>query len=112
MTMNYFKETRFAITICNEDGIIIFMNDKSAKTFEKDGGLKLIGTSLFDCHPEPANTIIREMFKSHRENSYTIEKNGIKKLIHQTPWFEDGNFKGLIELSIELPLEMPHFIRK
>ncbi len=27
-------------------------------------------------------------------NAYTIEKNGIKKLIHQTPWFENGEYTG------------------
>ena len=44
-------------------------------------------------------------------NSYTIEKKGIKKLIHQSPWFEDGKPAGLIEISIEIPFELPHFIR-
>ena len=44
-------------------------------------------------------------------NAYTIEKNGIKKLIYQTPWFMDGKFSGLVEISLPLPEELPHFIR-
>jgi hypothetical protein len=46
-----------------------------------------------------------------RPNVYTIEKNGIKKLIYQSPWFEKGEMKGLVELSLEIPFNMPHFIR-
>ena len=46
-----------------------------------------------------------------KPNVYTIEKNGIKKLIYQSPWFENGEMKGLVELSLEIPFEMPHFIR-
>ncbi|MDP3435243.1 MAG: hypothetical protein Q8T04_20070 [Bacteroidota bacterium] len=44
-------------------------------------------------------------------NSYTTEKNGIRKMIHQTPWIEDGEFKGLIEISFEVPMELPHYKR-
>ena len=37
----------------------------------------------------------------------------VKKLIYQTPWYkEDGTFGGLIEYSIEIPFEMPHFVRQ
>ena len=44
-------------------------------------------------------------------NVYTIEKHGIKKLIYQAPWYRDGEFAGLVELAIELPAELPHFVR-
>ncbi len=47
----------------------------------------------------------------HEKNVYTIEKKGKKKLIYQAPWFLDGAFGGLVELSLEIPFEMPHFIR-
>jgi len=43
---------------------------------------------------------------------YTIEKKGIKKLIYQAPWYENGEFSGVVELSIPIPFEMPHYIRK
>jgi hypothetical protein len=45
-----------AVTVCDRDGIILAMNNKSARTFENDGGAALIGSSLFGCHPEPART--------------------------------------------------------
>lgn len=108
--MNYLKEVPFAVTICDKDGKILEMNDKSVKTFVKDGK-SIIGNSLFDCHPEPARTKLKEMLQNHNMNAYTIEKNGIKKMIYQSPWFENGEFMGYIELSMELPAELPHYVR-
>ena len=61
------------------EGIILEMNDKSAETFEMDGGLNLIGQNLIDCHPEPAKSKLIEMMKTQSKNVYTIEKNGKKK---------------------------------
>ena len=52
------------------------------------------------------------MLKNPRTNAYTIEKNGIKKLIYQSPWFEKDEFMGFVELSLEIPFEMPNFVRK
>jgi hypothetical protein len=45
-------------------------------------------------------------------NAYTIEKNGKKKMIYQTPWYSNGKYSGLVEISLPLPEELPHFIRK
>ena len=107
----WIKEFPAAITVCDETGIILEMNDKAAKTFESDGGLKLIGSNMLDCHPEPARTTTERLLASHKKNFYTIEKNGIKKLIYQSPWFKNGKYAGFVELSLEIPFEMPHFIR-
>ncbi len=110
--MEWIKEFPSAITVCDKEGIIISMNDKSCKTFEKYGGKMLIGSNVLDCHPEPARTKLLNMLKSGKNNSYTILKNGVKKLIHQSPWYSSGEFAGFVEFSIELPIEMPHFIRE
>jgi len=109
--MEFFKEVPFSVTVCDKEGKILDMNDRSIKTFVKDGK-SIIGQSLFDCHPEPAQTKLQELLQNHNVNAYTIEKNGIKKIIYQSPWFEDGEFMGYIELSMELPAELPHFVRK
>ena len=108
----FFKEAGFVITVCDIEGNILDMNDKSANTFLASGGYELIGKSLMNCHPEPARTKLQDMLATPRTNAYTIEKNGVKKLIYQTPWFENGEFKGLIELSMEIPMEMAHYVRK
>ncbi|MBI5020692.1 MAG: PAS domain-containing protein [Ignavibacteriales bacterium] len=101
-----------AVTVCDENGIILEMNEKAIKTFESDGGAKLIGTNLIECHPEPSRSKLIELLKTQRRNVYTIEKNGIKKIIYQSPWYTDGKYSGLVELSLEIPFELPHFVRK
>jgi transcriptional regulator with PAS, ATPase and Fis domain len=107
----WIKEFPGSVTVCDAKGIILEMNDKAAKTFEKDGGYALIGKNMLDCHPEPARTKAERLLAAKEKNVYTIEKNGIKKLIFQSPWFKDGKYAGFVELSLEIPFEMPHFIR-
>lgn len=107
----WIKEFPGAITVCDRNGIILTMNDKAIATFANDGGAALIGTNLFDCHPEPSRTKLRELMASEQTNCYTIEKKGIHKLIYQSPWYVNGEFGGLVEISVEIPHPLPHFVR-
>jgi len=109
--LDWMYEFPSAITVCDDQGIIIYMNNKSILTFEKEGGDKLIGKSLIDCHPEPAKSKLLELLDNHKSNVYTIEKNNIKKLIYQSPWYEKGKYMGLVEQSFEIPFDLPHFKR-
>lgn len=111
MIENWEKEFNAAITVCDTNGIILEMNDKSAKTFANDGGNELIGKNLFDCHNERSKEILKELMANKKTNVYTIEKNGIKKLVYQSPWYVEGELMGLVEIVTELPFEIPHFIR-
>jgi hypothetical protein len=79
--------------------------------FAKDGGRALVGKNLLDCHPEPARLRFAARLASATPNTYTIEKKGVRKLIHQVPWYRDGVFSGVVELSFELPATLPHFVR-
>ncbi len=107
----WIKEFPAAVTVCDAQGIILEMNDKAARTFEKDGGYQLIGKNLLDCHPEPARSKTERLLSGREKNVYTIEKNGVKKMIFQSPWFQNGKYAGFVELSLEIPFEVPHFIR-
>ncbi|MFH0816195.1 MAG: PAS domain-containing protein [Methanobacteriota archaeon] len=100
-----------AITVCAKDGTILEMNKRSEKTFVRDGGKKLVGKDLRQCHPPAARVKIDSMMASGRTNAYTIEKDGVKKLIYQAPWYEDGKRLGLVEISLEIPKRMRHFKR-
>jgi len=100
-----------AITVCDRDGIIVYMNDQATRTFSADGGKALLGKSLWECHPENAREKIRRLLATGAGNSYTIEKNGVRKLIHQVPWRENGQLAGLVEFSFVVPLALPHFVR-
>lgn len=109
--VNWIKEFTGAVTICDKVGIILKMNEQACKVFEKYGGESLIGSNLIECHPEPAHTKLKELLDNPKTNAYSIEKNGQKKLIYQTPWFDNGEYAGLVEISLPLPEHMPHFVR-
>lgn len=100
-----------AITVCDTQGIILEMNDASIEVFREDGGEKLLGTNLLDCHPQRARALLEVMMAEQSANVYTIEKNGKKKLIYQTPWYKDGQYAGFIEMALVIPFETPHFVR-
>jgi PAS domain S-box-containing protein len=105
------KSFQGGITVCDEHGIVLEMNEAAEKSFEKDGGRALIGKNLLDCHPPEARQKLEELMRERKANVYTIEKQGRKKLIYQTPWYQDGRYAGFIELSLVIPFEMPHFVR-
>ena len=83
--------------------------EKARATFAQHGDL--IGRNLFDCHGERSREIIRRLLADGGTNVYTIEKNGVRKMIYQTAWRVDGVVGGLAEISMEIPAEMPHYIR-
>jgi transcriptional regulator with PAS, ATPase and Fis domain len=107
----WWQEFPGSVTVCDRQGIILDMNEESARVFANDGGRDLIGRNVLDCHPEPARTELQELLESGKVNVYTIEKRGVKKLIYQAPWYRQGRYAGFVELSIEIPTDMPHFIR-
>ena len=100
-----------AVTVCDRTGIILSLNDRSAAAFAADGGMALVGRNMLDCHPEPARSKTADLLARPRVNAYTIEKRGVKKLIYQAPWYRKGEYQGLVELSLEIPGDMPHFVR-
>jgi transcriptional regulator with PAS, ATPase and Fis domain len=92
-----------AVTVCDINGIIVYMNEKSISNFSKWGGKELIGKSLFDCHNPTSNEKIRELLQTGNDNIYISKNSG--KLIHQTAWRENDKICGLVELSFEMPKE-------
>ena len=108
----WIMEAPVAITVTNAAGTILEMNEKAGRIFEKEGGRSLIGSNVLDCHPEPARSKVVAMLKGSASNIYTIDKKGVKKMIVQMPWTSGGKPAGLVELSFELPADIPHFVRK
>jgi PAS domain-containing protein len=109
--MAWYHQFPAAVTLCDPDGIILEMNEKAAVLFASDGGMALIGRNLFDCHPEPARIKMSRLMDNRQTNAYTIEKNGIHKFIYQAPWYKDGKYAGFVEISMEIPAVLPHFVR-
>lgn len=108
---NWTDEFDGAITICDTDGIIVYMNQKSIAQFKKHGGKKLLGQNLLDCHPEPSKSKLKQMLEKPHQNMYTTRKNGLEKMVLQTPWTEKGKFRGIVEMSFNLPNDLPRFDR-
>lgn len=106
------KEFPGAVTVCDPEGIILEMNDRADRMFAEQGGRALLGKNLLDCHPGPARLTLEKILETRVANVYTVEKNGKKKFIHQGPWFREGVYAGLVELVLEIPDSIPHFIRK
>ena len=103
------EELNCAVTVCDSDGIILYMNKKSRETFSSHGNL--IGKNLFECHSEPSQAKIRHMLATGESNSYTISKGGLRKKIYQSPWRHNGIIAGMVEISMVIPEELPHYIR-
>ena len=112
MKRDYFEGADVAVTVCAKDGTILDMNRKSKKTFLKPGMPDIIGNNVLDCHPEPARSLLADLPENPRTNVYTVEKEGVKKLIFQCPWYDGEEYAGFMELSMVLPENIPNRIRK
>ena len=99
-----------AVTVCDTEGVVLYMNKRSRDTFNKEGQT-MVGRSMIPCHNERSQAKIREMLTQGSTNCYTISKRGQKKMIFQTPWVEDGKVQGLVEFSFVIPENMPHYDR-
>jgi len=109
-TFEWAEEIDGAVTVCDVEGTVLYMNQRSRQTFNKDGE-SMVGKSMMPCHNERSQAIIRDMLEKNHSHCYTISKHGQRKLIFQTPWRKDGVVCGLVEFSFVLPDEMPHYDR-
>jgi transcriptional regulator with PAS, ATPase and Fis domain len=107
----WIKEFSGAATICDRQGIIVYLNDKAARNFHKYGGFDLIGKNLMDCHSPASREKIKQMLMEPSVNVYTTHNENKRELIYQTPWMENGQFLGLIEIDLDLPLEISDYLR-
>lgn len=105
------EEMEVQVTVCDLNGIIVYMNQASKLGFMKYGGADLIGKSLLNCHNSKSQAKIKEMLELPHVNSYLIDKDNEKRMIHQFPWIEFGENKGIIELSFLLPSTFEEKIR-
>lgn len=90
------------ITICDPEGVILYMNKFAIEQFSKYGGKQLIGSNLLNCHPEPARTKLNTMLEKQLQNIYITQNGDKKKLIIQAPLYNEEKYSGFIELSISI----------
>lgn len=96
-----------AVTYCDTEGIVLYQNARS-RAVNGD----MAGRSLLPCHNARSRAIIDRLLAEGGRNVYTIDKRGVRKLIYQTVWREQGEIRGLAEFSLELPDDMPHYVRE
>ena len=63
------EEMNCAITVCDAEGTILYMNAMSRETYIKYGDLT--GRNLMDCHGERSKGIIRKLIETGGQNVYT-----------------------------------------
>ena len=105
------KELPAEVMVCDGTGTILEMNNEAETYFAEDGGRSLLGTNVLDCHPEPSRTKLESMMEKPLSNAYFNTEDGEKRFVLQAPWFKDGKYAGFVEISFEVPDEIPHFIR-
>jgi transcriptional regulator with PAS, ATPase and Fis domain len=99
------------VMACSKDGEILDMNAEAAILFGTDGGFSLLGANVLECHPESARVKLERMLKDQNTNAYYNTENGVTRFFYQAPWYQDGQYAGFIEISFEVPEQIPHYIR-
>ncbi len=101
-----------AVTVADRELVIRYMNDKAIATWADKGGASLIGKDLAECHNPKSREMIQRLLETGGTNSYTVEKKGLKKFIYQSAYRDEkGEVAGLVELSMVIPENLPHFVR-
>lgn len=99
------------IIVCDQDGTILEMNQVAAAIYAKEGGLHMIGTNVFDHHPEPAKSQMMSVIQQRQHVIYTTEKEGLKKLISIAPWYRVGEYAGFALITFDLPLQITNIVK-
>jgi len=109
--LEWFEQLPCAVTVCDKEYVILYLNERSAEVNATDGGKALVGKNMMTCHPPEAQVKLQRVMASGQPNIYTIEKKGVRKMIYQAHWKSEGKVAGLVEITFELPKEIPHFVR-
>ena len=99
-----FGGLRTTVTVSDEDGSIVFLNDLAAAHYADRGGRTLVGSNLNDCHNPASQRKIHEMYTRYRAGDlsptrYREEKeDGTAHGIVVIPIVVEGRFRGIAEL--------------
>ncbi|MCH5262818.1 MAG: PAS domain-containing protein [Lachnospiraceae bacterium] len=92
-----------AVVICNLEHEIIYMNPAAAARYAKRGGAGLVGKSLFNCHSEQANEMIKKVVAWFAESAdhnriYTFYNEKENKDVYMVALRDEtGNLIGYYE---------------
>ena len=101
-----------SITVCDSAGVILELNKKSIESHRADGGKKLIGANMMNCHPDAAQIKLKRLMKKRKTNVYTITKGRDKTIILQAPWYTRKKYRGYVQVSLKLTGKIPNHRRE
>ena len=102
-----FEGLRAVITVADENGNIIFLNDLAVEHYGDRGGETLLGTDIYKCHNPQSQAKIKALYARYRAGDlaptrYLEQKgNGLAQSIVLIPLHVDGHFRGVAELMWE-----------
>lgn len=67
----WLEELEAAVTVADEAGRILAMNQRAAETFASSGGRALVGSNFLDCHLELARSKLAALLGTVHPNHYT-----------------------------------------
>jgi len=76
------EQDRAPIVLCDLEDTIIYMNPSAIEQYKNNGGEKLLGQSLKDCHPPQANELIDKVvgwFKQDKSNNLVYTYKNTKQ---------------------------------
>jgi PAS domain S-box-containing protein len=109
---DWVEEFPGSITVCDREGIILEMNRRSVESLREQGGQKLIGQNLMECHPELARSKLKRLMRRRQTNVYTVKKGRVRKIVLQTPWYKKNKYRGFVEVSLPITGKIPNIVRK
>ncbi len=77
------------------------MNRNSLDQYPGDDGADLIVKSILNCQPDCSRTRLTNMLTNHMPDSFIGKLPGHIHLIHKAPCYDNGEYKGFVEISID-----------
>ena len=106
------REFPGAVTVCDRHGVITQMNEKSAKAFEADGGRALLGTNLLAATRSRPAARWPTCSRIRASTPTRLRSAACGSSSTRHPGIATASIQGLVELSLEIPVSMPHFVRE
>lgn len=96
-------QDRSPVVLCDLEHTIVYMNPAAGKRYEKNGGMALVGRSLFKCHTPQANRMIEKVVAWFQQSGdhnliYTFRNDEENKDVYMVALREgDGKLIGYYE---------------
>ena len=107
---NMFDNLKVATIASDASYKIIYINKRGEELFKAlMNAENLVGTDMRGCHKPETNEKLKNLFQEYREKKrnldyYVIDVPGGKATIVNVPFYEDGEFSGVVEYIFESAL--------